>query len=288
MSGTEDGRPLEPSITRPIDPTPADPIPAEIVRAHWLAVNWPLRPSGLAAWMTSRGGGLSPEPWAASAGGPALNLGLACGDEAGRVAANRKRVEDGLGLPVLWLNQVHGHAVVDVDKAPPPDSQALPRADAAFTTRSDIALAILVADCLPVLVASDDGRIIGAAHAGWRGLAGGVLPALVEAMRERLPGVALQAWLGPRIGATVFEVGPEVKAAFVARKARFETCFMPSSKPGHFLGDLGAIARLDLADVGIGRVADSGLCTQREGHLFWSHRRDQPGGRMAALIRRLA
>jgi len=137
-----------------------------------------------------------------------------------------------------------------------------------------------------VLLRDRDGTIVGAAHAGWRGLAAGVLPALVNAMRRRRPGAELMAWLGPRLGRAHFEVGGEVRAAFLARLPAVQAQFLPSCRPGHWYCDLGAIALYDLAQCDVALIADSGLCTQADGSRFWSHRRDQPGGRMAALIRR--
>lgn len=280
--------------------TAADP--AGLV-AGWLKVDWPLPMGGVSAMVTTRAGGASQGVWAAADGGGGLNLGVGCGDDPRAVTANRERVAMAFGRPVLWLSQVHGVAVVDADAsgavptatgAAPADAAGLgtggppPRADAAFTTRSDIALAVLIADCLPVLIASDDGAIIGAAHAGWRGLAGGVVPALVAAMRARRPEARLQAWLGPRIGARVFEVGPEVREAFLSRLPEGVTAFLPSARPRHWLCDLGALARRELVAAGVRAVADPGRCTHREPQHFWSHRRDQPGGRMCALVRRIA
>ena len=271
--------------------------------AAWLPVRWPLAGRGLAAAMTTRPGGVSLGGWAGADGGGGLNLGLGCGDDPGAVEENRARVAGAFGRPVLWLNQVHGAGVVDGDAwcsddaaarrdaasgGPPSSRPGPPDADAAFTTRGDLALAVLVADCLPVLVGDRDGAIVGAAHAGWRGLAAGVVTALVAAMRARQPAAELMAWLGPRIGQPAFEVGPEVRDAFLARIPGADAAFMPSSRAGRFLCDLGMLARRELLAAGIAGVADSGWCTHREQSRFWSHRRDRPGGRMCALIGRLA
>ena len=262
------------------------PGPAAGLAAGWVTVRWPLPMAGVRAAVTPRSGGASTGGWAAVDGSGGLNLGIACGDDPDAVAVNRGRVAEALDRSVLWLSQVHGVDVVDGDRAgtdgPPP------RADAAFTTRADIALAVLIADCLPVLVTSTDGAIVGAAHAGWRGLAGGVVTALVDAMRARRPQARLQAWLGPRIGAGIFEVGPEVREAFRRRLPDAEAAFVPSQRADHWLCDLGALARRELAAAGIVAVADPGFCTHREPRLFWSHRRDRPGGRMCASICRTA
>ena len=235
--------------------------------------------------MTTRRGGASGGEWRAADGSGGLNLGLGCGDAPAVVKENRARTSIAFGGPVLWLAQVHGIGVVDADEVS--DTALLPQGDAAFTTRSDLALAVLVADCLPVLLADRDGAIVGVAHAGWRGLAGGVLPSLVAAMRARRPAADLMAWLGPRIGQPAFEVGPEVREAFVARMPDAGAAFVPSARAGHHLCDLGALARRDLAAAGVAWVSDSGLCTHRDASRFWSHRRDRPGGRMCALIRRI-
>ena len=255
--------------------------------AAWAAVHWPLPVPRVMAAMTTREGGVSSAGWADGDGAGGLNLGLGCGDAAAAVSENRERVARALGRPVLWLNQTHGADVIDADALPVQITAPL-RADAAFTTRSDLALAVLIADCLPVLICDRDGGLIGAAHAGWRGLAAGVLPALLAAMRARSSGSELMAWLGPRIGPTVFEVGPEVRAAFLVRLPDAGAAFVPSSRAGHFLCDLAALARQDLLAAGVALVVDSGRCTYREPRYFWSHRRDQPGGRMCALIRRIA
>ena len=287
--------PADPAADRLVDPvvdSAADPVvdpvvdPAAGLVAGWVTVRWPLPIAGVRAAVTTRSGGASTGARSAADGSGGLNLGIACGDEPGTVAVNRSRVAEAVGRPVLWLGQVHGVDVVDGDRIGTDDPP--PRADAALTTRADIALAVLIADCLPVLITSTDGAIVGAAHAGWRGLAGGVLTALVDAMRARHPAVRLQAWLGPRIGSRVFEVGPEVRQAFLCRLPGAQAAFVPSQRTDHWLCDLGALARRELAAAGVVAVADPGLCTHREARLFWSHRRDRPGGRMCALICRTA
>lgn len=279
IGGAQDGSPASPAAEAAL-------ARAAPVAAGWLPVHWPLPGAGVAAAMTTRRGGVSTAGWAAADGTGGLNLGVACGDAAAAVIENRRRVASAFDRPVLWLRQIHGADVADGDVWAP--GHPPPPADAAWTTRHDLALAVLVADCLPVLIADRQGRIVGAAHAGWRGLAAGVLPALVAAMRAQCPAFEPMAWLGPRIGQTAFEVGPEVRQAFLDRLPGAGADFLPSPRRGHFLCDLGTLARRDLRAAGVAQVADSGLCTQRERELFWSHRRDQPGGRMCALIRRAA
>jgi YfiH family protein len=164
-------------------------------------------------------------------------------------------------------------------------SGAEPRADAAVTCIPGRVLAILTADCLPVLLADRSGRRVGAAHAGWRGLAAGVIEQTVAALRD-LPGDddALVAWLGPAIGPEAFEVGDEVLEAFVAHDAGARACFRPREVPGKWFADLYALARRRLAAVGVGEVGGGGFCTVTEPQRFYSHRRDRTSGRMASLI----
>lgn len=157
-----------------------------------------------------------------------------------------------------------------------------PEADAQITTRPGIALAVQVADCLPVLLADTQGRVIGAAHAGWRGLAGGVLEATVQAMREKVPDADLVAWLGPCIGPTAFEVGDDVRDAFLT--AGSGTSFQPGRAPGKWLANLPLLARLRLQALGVTTIHTAGHCTYSEPERFWSYRRSTPCGRMAGLI----
>src|SRR5260221_7182973 len=180
---------------------------------EWLAPEWSA-PARVRAACTLRSGGVSAAPYAS------LNLAAGVGDEPGSVAENRRRLRAALGLPAepLWLHQIHGTGVFDADGSAAPG-----RADAAVTRRDDRVLAIMVADCMPVLLAGDDGAVIGAAHAGWRGLASGVLEAAVAAMDADPRG--LHAWLGPAIGPPHFEVGDEVRAQFLAGEARPEGGF---------------------------------------------------------------
>ena len=247
-----------------------------------LLPDWPVS-AAVRGFVTVREGGVSAGPFGA-AGGAArgLNLGDHVGDDPVAVRANRARLEAGLPGPVRWLRQVHGIAVHDAD-ASAPDAPAV--ADAAITTRPGTVIAVMTADCLPVLMADARGRGVGIAHAGWRGLAAGVLEATVDAMRARLGGdTPLQAWLGPAIGPAAFEVGDEVREAFCALDASAAKAFVPGPAPGKWLADLYALARLRLASRGVTDVSGGGLCTVTDATRFYSHRRDRPSGRLASLV----
>ena len=228
------------------------------------------------AGCTLRTGGLSVAPYAS------LNLGSHVGDETAAVAGNRRLVREALQLPTepLWLQQEHGARVIDADA--PGDAGP---ADAAVTRESQRVLAILVADCMPVLFASRDGSVLGAAHAGWRGLAAGVLEATVRAMR--IDPRDVQAWLGPAIGPAHFEVGPEVRAAFVAHEPLAAAAFGANSR-GRWQCDLEQLARARLGALGLECVSSAGLCTYAQAAQCFSYRRDGRTGRMAALIWRSA
>ncbi len=240
------------------------------VRAQWQA------PAGVYGLTTTRlGPGVSVAPF------DRFNLGDHVGDDPLAVAANRVALGRGYALPVapLWLRQVHGAGVIDADTVAIGD---VPIADAVISRSPDHVLAILTADCLPVLFAADDGSVIGAAHAGWRGLAAGVLEATVAAMQ--VDPARLVAWIGPAIRQPAFEVGAEVREAFVGLDPLAVAAFQPSTRAGHFLCDLALLARLRLAATGLDRVADSGVCTFADAQRFYSHRRDGVGGRIATLI----
>jgi polyphenol oxidase len=175
-----------------------------------------------------------------------------------------------------WLRQVHGVHVVDVDQ--PNGSR---EGDAAITRQKGTVCAIRAADCMPILLADEAGRVIGAAHAGWRGLCAGVIEETIGAMR--MPGEKLIAWLGPAIGPKAYEVGDEVRAAFLRRDAEAETAFAPS-RPGHWLLDLYAVARQRLSSRGVDRVCGGGYCTYTDAKRFHSYRRDRTSARMAAFV----
>lgn len=242
--------------------------------AAWLDADWPA-PPGVRALTTLRGGdGVSLPPF------DRLNLGAHCGDDPAAVAENRRRLSDWLRLPSgpAWLRQVHGTGVVRVGAEGVPAEPV--EADAAVTSEPGVVLAILSADCLPVVFAARDGSEVGVAHAGWRGLAKGVLEATVRAMRAPPP--QLLAWLGPAAGPARYEVGEEVFEAFAGRDPGSADAFTPT-RPGHWRVDLFALARRRLAAAGVADVHGGGLCTISEPQRFHSHRRDGRGGRLATL-----
>lgn len=261
-----------------------------------LRPDWPAPAAVRAAVTLRHGAGVSTPPF------DHFNLGLRCGDEPAAVHANRRALLGLAGLPAepLWLRQVHGTAVhigrsggsrdrvsagsraaSAVAPAVAADADCEPEADAAVTTDPGVVLAILTADCLPVLLCADDGREVAAAHAGWRGLCHGVLEATIAAMAT--PPSRLLAWLGPAAGPQAYEVGDEVRDAFLAHDAAAHAGFVPT-RPGHWLCDLYALARQRLADAGVTRVHGGGLCTITDPARFFSHRRDRRTGRLASLI----
>lgn len=229
-------------------------------------------PPRVHALVTTREGGVSRGAHAS------LNLGLRCGDEVDAVMENRRRLRALLPAAPIWLRQVHGRGVL---VASPAHAAAVEHeADACITTRPGTVCAVLVADCMPVLLADDRGEAVGVAHAGWRGLSGGVLEAAVAAFP--CDPSRLVAWLGPAIGPRVYEVGDEVRAAFIAHDATATGAFAPT-RPGHWRADLYALARARLARCGVKRVAGGDFCSYAEPERFYSFRRDRVTGRMAAL-----
>ena len=234
-------------------------------------------PARVRAAFSLRSGGASSPPW------DTLNLGVHVGDDPAAVAENRRRLANALQLPAepVWLDQVHGSEVFDIDRQGPPPAGHRPRADAIVTRSGGVVLAIQVADCLPVLFSSDDGAVLGAAHAGWRGLAAGVLEATLRAMD--VPASRLNAWLGPCIGPAHFEVGDEVRAAFIESQADAEAAFSANPR-GRWQCDLPLLARGRLAALGVTATAGGQWCTAADPVRFFSHRRDQRTGRMAALL----
>ena len=239
--------------------------------------DWPA-PAGVRAIFTLRTGGVSAGAFAS------LNLGSHVGDDAFAVAENRRRVAAELGLPAepLWLAQVHGTTVVEADGLAMREAAApAPQADAALTRRPGRVLAVLVADCLPVLLARRDGAAVAVAHAGWRGLAAGVLEATVAALDGA--GDDLLAWLGPAIGPAHFEVGEEVRTAFCQRDARAAAAFAGNAR-GRWQCDLHRLARQRLSALGLRSIHADPSCTYAQAESFYSFRRDGVTGRMAALI----
>jgi YfiH family protein len=244
-----------------------------------LQPDWPDLPAGVRALTTLRGGGASCAPYDDGIGGGGLNLGVHVGDSAAAVDKNRDLLQTVLPVKPTWLTQVHGTRVVDAaDIATPED------ADASIATGAGTVCAVLTADCLPVLLCDAAGQVVGAAHAGWRGLLNGVLENTVRAMQAR-GADRITAWLGPAIGPQRFEVGPEVHAAFVARDARHDAAFTPlTATPGKYLADIYALARLTLTEAGVGRISGGNLCTVSDAARFYSYRRDGVTGRFASLI----
>jgi len=227
----------------------------------------PVRVKGL---MTTRAGGVSQAPWAG------LNLGDHVGDDPERVAANRARLRQHLPAEPGWLKQVHSARVVELGREPNPE------ADAAFTRQPVQVCAVLTADCLPVLFCDRAGSVVAAAHAGWRGLVGGVLEATVAAMQ--VPPDEVLAWMGAAIGPQAFEVGDEVRQAFVAQHAAASGAFVPQPTPGKWLADIYQLARIRLEHAGVQAIYGGGRCTYQEAETFYSYRRDGVTGRMASLI----
>lgn len=212
--------------------------------------------------------------WPAPEAVRALLTTRALGDA--RSEQGRRRLRERLPSDPVWLRQVHGVVAVDAANVPA-DSEA----DASFTKKRRIVCAVMIADCMPVLLAEERGEAVGVAHAGWRGLSAGVIESTVRAMG--VPPARLLAWLGPAIGPAAYEVGPEVRAAFMAKDPAAESAFAPN-RPGHWLLDLYAIARQRLASMGVARVSGGKFCTHTEQDRFFSYRRDKASERMAAAI----
>lgn len=227
------------------------PMPPETIEPEWPA------PFGVRALITTRALGDVKDP------GARVKLGAL------------------LPSPPVWLKQVHGVTVVDAAAV---SQGALPESDASFTTEREVVCTVMAADCMPVMLAAADGSVVGAAHAGWRGLCAGVIEQTIERMRA--PASDVIAYLGPAIGPRVYEVGEEVRDAFLARDRMSATAFV-ATRPGHWLLDLYCIARLRLAAVGVTRVHGGAHCTYSNPDLFFSFRRDKAMQRMAACIWRV-
>ena len=245
----------------------------------WIVPDWPA-PDNVRALQTTRHGGVSAGVYAS------MNLGDHVGDDPALVAQNRALLRARLPADPVWLKQVHGNAVADADHA-----IGVPEADAAFAQRPNTVCAVLTADCLPVLLCDHAGTVVGAAHAGWRGLAGGAVEAAVRAMG--VEPASLMAWLGPAIGPQAFEVGEEVRQAFMAHDPDAHKAFHPSPalrtrdsalSTQKWLADIYLLARQRLALIGVERVYGGGLCTYGDSERFFSYRRDGATGRMASLV----
>jgi polyphenol oxidase len=241
----------------------------------WISPDWPA-PSNVRAVMTTRAGGVSQAPYAG------FNLAVHVDDDPAAVAENRRLLRQWLPAEPLWLNQVHG-----IDVACDAGARA-PDADAGVAFNADEVRVVLTADCLPVLFCDEAGAVVAAAHAGWRGLAAGVLESTVSAMRT--PPDRILAWLGAAIGPDAFEVGSEVRENFVAQHPLAAIAFRPAlpgtldGAPRKWLADLYVLARLRLATIGVTRIYGGGLCTYSDAERFYSYRREMRTGRMASLI----
>lgn len=237
--------------------------------ADFVVPDWPA-PANVRAFQTTRSGGCSFAPW------DSLNLGDHVGDSPEHVIANRAILRDHLPAEPLWLNQVHGIAAVDAEI-----SQKTITADAAFSRRAGVVCAVMTADCLPVLFCDRAGTVVAAAHAGWRGLQAGVLESCIDRMAVAAPDIL--AWLGPAIGPQAFEVGDEVREAFIQSGVTAESCFVRHGS-GKWLADIYRLARQRLTAKGLTAIYGGNFCTMTDARRFFSYRRDGVTGRMATLI----
>ena len=233
-----------------------------------LSPDWPA-PATVRACVTTRDGGVSLPPY------DSFNLGDHVGDDPAAVAVNRRRLSEQFAIQPAWLKQVHGVVVADADPA------VVAEADASWTNQPGIACTVMTADCLPVLFCDRAGTQVAAAHAGWRGLAGGVLEATLE--RLAVPAAEVLVWLGPAIGPQAFEVGLEVRDAFTATHPEAASAFKPGARPGKLMADIYELARIRLAARGVTAVYGGGLCTVTDPR-FFSYRRTPQGGRFASLV----
>lgn len=241
-------------------------------------------PRQIKAMITNRHGGFSQPPF------DSLNLGLHVGDDLATVQKNRDALKAVLPNEPIWLNQVHGTQVIDADasKESKDACSDVPSADASVTTTPGRVLAIMTADCLPVLLASRDGKVVGAAHAGWRGLAAGVIEQTVALMRSKQiqqsqTQIEILAYLGPAIGPHAFEVGSEVRDIFMAQNPESAACFEQLQEKGKYLADIYGLAALRLNALGIEHIEGGDECTLQNPDYF-SYRRDQKTGRMGSFI----
>lgn len=253
-------------------------MPLGLVHADWILPDW-RAPIGVRALFTTRPGGVSIDAWGAAEGG-GLNVGLSTGDDVMAVRENRRRLRACLPSEPRWLRQVHGAVAVDAARITEPVA-----ADAAFAATANVVCVVTVADCVPVLLAHTGGRGVAVAHAGWRGLAAGVIQSTANALRAGLgeADAGLIAWLGPAIGPTRFEVGAEVLEAMTTALPDAGRAFVPANE-GRYLADLYVLARQALASVGVAQVTGGEFCTASDPQRFYSFRRDRITGRHAALV----
>jgi polyphenol oxidase len=239
---------------------------------EWLVPEWPA-PKKVRAFVTTRAGGVSTGEYAS------MNLGTGSGDDQANVARNRLIVREHLPSMPRWMKQVHGVAVADLDRLGEAD---VATADAAVVATPGRVAAVLTADCMPLFLCDEAGKRAAVVHAGWRGMAAGVIENAVRALVA--PHEAILAWMGPAIGPRAFEVGPEVRDAFMAADPESAAAFKPHANPGKFLADLYALARQRLARMGVKDVYGGGFCTFHERERFFSYRREKSSGRMGAFI----
>jgi len=236
--------------------------------SQWLVPDWPA-PANVRAFVTTREGGVSEGEFAS------MNLGIASGDDPARVHRNRDILRTYLPSDGPWLRQVHGTQVVDLDR------EGERTGDACVTRTPGRVAGVLTADCMPLFLADVHGRVVAAAHAGWRGMAAGVIESTLDAMA--VPAQEVVAWMGPTIGPDAFEVGPEVREAFVATDKDAGEAFRPHV-PGKFMADLYTLARRRLQRAGVTRIHGGGFCTFHERDRFFSYRRVKASGRMGSFL----
>jgi hypothetical protein len=239
---------------------------------------WPDLPVNVRAFTTTRQLGFSSAPYDDGSGQGGFNLATHVGDAPALVQKNRDLLQELLPDPVTFLSQIHGNIIVDVTKA-----QTDCEADGCFTMERNKICAVMTADCLPVLLSDISGTVVAAVHAGWRGLAAGVVENAVAKLRQA-GAQGITAWLGPAISQDAFEVGGDVLRAFTPRLKQAELFFQPTSEKGKYLADIYGIARALLLNVDVHRVHGGEYCTVIDRSLFYSYRRDGVTGRMASLI----
>lgn len=244
-----------------------------------LHADWPA-PANIHAVVTTRAGGVSHAPW------DSLNLGTHVNDDPAHVLENRQRLLERLRKTAFcetpqWLNQIHGITVIEAEASAQKRALWLPDADAVTTAQKNIPCVVMTADCLPVFFCDRTGSRVAVAHAGWRGLCDGVLEATLSTFSDP---AEVMAWLGPAIGPEKFEVGAEVRAAFLQQDAAVENAFVPSTNQGRWLADIYVLAHRRLQRAGVTSVHGGGLCTVSDPSRFFSYRRDGCTGRMAAVI----
>lgn len=241
----------------------------------WITPDWPA-PANINAMFTTRTIGMEAGEKGAYAG---LNLAAHVGDDPHIVQANRDCLNQHLPASPLWLTQIHGSRPIWIDS----DSETL-EGDAAMSRHPEAVCAVLVADCLPVLLCDMAGSVVGAVHAGWRGLAEGIIENTVQALRECSYSDQIIAWLGPAISSRHFEVGEEVRTIFIEYDRQAARAFLPGKEEGKWYADLFSLARQRLSHVGVSRIGGGDLCTYSDPEKFYSYRRDGKTGRMAGLV----